>query len=98
MNQIVQAATLLVMDKELLGDKEVIDSICPSLSVFQVKRLLDQFTADQLSPDSVSNNVKDKLESMCIKLRKEGKESPVEIDSHKISPLSLSFLLNKDKK
>jgi hypothetical protein len=47
LGQIVQASTLLVMDKNLLGDKDILDNLAPSLSILQVKKLVEQFQTDQ---------------------------------------------------
>lgn len=80
------------MDKSPLGDKDALDNICPALNVFQVKELIDHFIPDQLSPTPVPVKVKEKLEELCTKQKREGKNLPKELDVNMIQPLSLSYL------
>ncbi len=93
LNPIIQAATLLVMDKSALGDKEVLTNMCPNVNFVQVKRLLENFLPDQLYPDPVSPKVKEKLENL---VSKSGNQLLLELPPYDIRPLSLSYLTPRD--
>ena len=46
----------------------------------------------RLAPDPVPKVTRDKLDALCSKMKREGKDGVIEVDLHKISPLQLSFL------
>jgi len=58
-----EASNVLVLDKALFIDADTIISIFHSLNLVQVKKLLDLFTADPMSPGAVPSNVKNMMDS-----------------------------------
>lgn len=82
-----QAANVLVMDKNVILEGDMLKQICPLLTAKQIKRLLELFTPDQLSPTPVPPEVFAKL-----KKASEGDNRPLETAPTKmVDPLCYDF-------
>lgn len=82
-----QAINVLVMDKNVILEGDTLKQICPLLTAKQIKRLLELFTPDQLSPAAVPQEV-------FLKLKKasEGDNKPLETPpTRMVNPLAFDF-------
>ncbi|EGC30263.1 hypothetical protein DICPUDRAFT_158016 [Dictyostelium purpureum] len=61
LSQMIETANLLVMNKELLSDTEVLDQVCPSVSMYHLTHILVCLQPDLINsepiPDSVFSSI-----------------------------------------
>jgi len=61
---ITEAANVLVVDKDIFTDEEMIEKVFPTLTTPQIKYLLEHFQTDQYAPNPVARNVMATLDGL----------------------------------
>jgi DNA repair ATPase RecN len=74
---ITEAANVLVVDKDIFTDEEMIENVFPTLTVPQIKFLLEHFQTDQYAPNPVPRNVMATLDGLS---RQRKGQKVVEVD------------------
>ncbi|KAK5582214.1 hypothetical protein RB653_003797 [Dictyostelium firmibasis] len=87
----IETANLLVMDKELLSDEEVLHQVCPSVSMYQIKHLLQSFQTDQINSEDIPDSVFHSIDRL-IHIRNEPLHADINLDITFMHQLSLDFL------
>ncbi|KAM9963803.1 hypothetical protein ACTFIW_007057 [Dictyostelium discoideum] len=87
----IETANLLVMDKELLSDEEVLHQVCPSVSMYQIKHLLQSFQTDQINSEEIPDSVFHSIDRL-IHIRNEPLHADINLDISFMHQLSLDFL------
>jgi hypothetical protein len=91
---ILEAVNLMVLEKSILGEKDVLDQVCPHLNYKQVKYLLRMFQPDANSPGAVPASVFSALDELI----KTQRNAQVTYDLAEIPPANLRFLNEAPKK
>ncbi|KAF2073381.1 hypothetical protein CYY_005294 [Polysphondylium violaceum] len=87
----IEAANLLVMDKELLSDPDTLNQVCPSVSMYHIKHFLKHFQPDRINSDPIPDTVFSAIERL-ISARQEPLPETLEFDTTFMQQLSLDFL------
>eukprot|EP01132_Coremiostelium_polycephalum_P006597 gene6597-8165_t len=91
LSPMIETTNLLVMDKELLSDPEILEQVCPSVSMYQIKHLLSFFQTDRINNEPIPSSIYRSIDHI-IKTRGE-EQSPLEYDITYMHPLTLDFLV-----
>jgi len=87
----IEAANLLVMDKELLSDPDTLNQVCPSVSMYHIKHFLKHFQPDRINSDPIPDSVFSSIERL-ISARQEPTPETLEFDITFMQQLSLDFI------
>ncbi|GAM29318.1 hypothetical protein SAMD00019534_124940 [Acytostelium subglobosum LB1] len=91
MQQMIEVTNLLVMDKKLISDADVLEQVIPSMQPHHVKHLLTLFQTDQINSDPIPSGLSKAIDQI---INKSGEQSPqtFDIDLTYMNQLSLDFL------
>ncbi|EGG19477.1 C2 calcium/lipid-binding region-containing protein [Cavenderia fasciculata] len=91
LDPMIETTNVLVMDKKLLDEIEVVDQVCSSLSMHQVKHLLSLFQTDRINSEPIPNDVL-RIVDQVISRRGEEEPTTLDIDLTYMHQLSLEAL------
>lgn len=91
LNSMIETSNLLVMDKELLSDVDILNQVCPSISAYNIKHYLEEFIPDRLHSEPLPSTVFQAVDKL-ISQRGEQEPPSLDMDITYMHLLSLDFL------
>eukprot|EP01133_Synstelium_polycarpum_P013330 gene13330-15673_t len=87
----IETTNLLVMDKKLMSDPEVLGQVCQSIQLHQIKHLLSTFQTDRINNEPIPTSVFKAVDQL-ISMRSEQTPASLDIDLTYMHQLTLDFL------